>query len=159
MTVAVSIDALLQTDRMTTTTLDGLIGSNASRALASLATKMSTIATVRTGRSALETTSATLPVITIASQTDARMAEQVYDEIIYVRRVLIEYKCKALDDYQTTMDNALQQIRRQLMADAGDQWLGGYALALRETGATFYHPAESGSDAAIQVAVEFDYFD
>lgn len=144
-----------------TASMGALLGSNASRALSDLATKLGAVATVRTGRSALETTSATLPIITLISLRDARApaGEQVYEETLYTRQATIEYKCAAGDSYPTTLDDALQRIRRQLGADAGDQWLGGYALALRETGVTFFHPAEHGSDAAMQVAIEFDYVD
>ncbi len=126
-------------------------------ALADLETKLGTLATTRVGRAALETTSATLPVITLVSLRDARAAEQLYDTTIYTRQAVIEYKCAATAHYDETLDAALTAIRALLEADAGDEWLGGNALGLRETGATFYHPAGNGADAAIQVAIEFDY--
>lgn len=133
---------------------------SATLALADLETKLGTLATTRVGRAALETTSATLPVITLVSLRDTLAAEQLYDATaIYTRQAVIEYKCAATSTYHETLNTALTAIRALLGADAGDAWLGGNALGLRETGATFYHPAGNGADAAIQVAIEFDYIE
>lgn len=135
------------------------MSSNATLAMTALAAKLATVATVRQNRAALETTSATLPVITLISQSDARTAEQDYDSWMYTRRAVIEYKALASTAYQTSMDDALKAIRAVLVPDTGGAWLSGYAQDLRDTGATFYHPADNGSDCALQVNIEFDYLE
>lgn len=126
-------------------------------AMTALATALGAVATVRTGRSALETTSATLPVITIVSISDGRATEQDYDAWTYTRRAVIEYKVAATANYQTALDTALQAIRAVLVPAVDGTWLGGYAFALRDAGVTFLHPEPNGSDAALQVSIEIDY--
>ena len=67
------------------------MSNNATLAMRSLVTKLGTVATTVTGRSALETTSATLPVIAVRSLGDAPAADQVYDDATHTRRVGMEY--------------------------------------------------------------------
>jgi len=127
-------------------------------AMTALATALGAVATVRTGRTALETTSAPLPVITIASLTDARAAEQNYDAWTYTRSAVIEYKLAAAATYPAAMDAALKAIRAVLVqSSTTGQWLGGHALAVRETAVTFLHPEPNGTDAAVQVSIDIDY--
>ena len=135
------------------------MSSNATLAMSALATKLAAVATVRQNRAALETTSATLPIITLVSQSDTRAGEQDYDKWLYTRRAVIEYKIAATSIYQTSLDDALKAIRAALVPDTGGIWLSGYAQDLRDTGATFYHPADNGSDCALQVNIEFDYLE
>lgn len=125
-------------------------------ALANLATALGAVAPVRIDRAALETTSATLPVITLVSLSDAR-AEPDYATPIFTRRVAIEYKLAAGATYQPALNTALIGIRAALAPAANGQWLGGAAENVRETGASFLHPAEHGNDAAVQVTAEIDY--
>jgi hypothetical protein len=127
-------------------------------AFTALATALGAVATVRTGRPALETTSATLPAITLVSLNDARATEQNYDAWTYTRSAVIEYKLAAAATYPAAMDTALKNIRAVLVQSAGTgQWLGGHALAVRETAVTFLHPEPHGTDAALQVSIEIDY--
>ena len=131
--------------------------SNITLAIAALATALGAVATVRTGRAALETTSATLPVITLVSLSDGRATDQDYDAWTYTRRAVIEYKVAATATYPTTLDTALQAIRAVLVPAIDGTWLGGYALALRDAGVTFLHPEPNGTDAALQISIEIDY--
>jgi hypothetical protein len=125
--------------------------------MAALATALGTVATVRTGRAALETTSATLPIITLVSLSDARASEQDYDTWTYTRRAAIEYKLAAAAAYPATMDTALKAIRALLVPAATGLWLGGHARDVREAGVTFYHPEPHGTDAALQISIDIDY--
>jgi len=125
--------------------------------MAALATALGAVATVRIGRAALETTSAALPVITLASVGDGRASEQDYDTWTYTRRAIIEYKLAAAATYPATMDTALQAIRALLVPAATGLWLGGHARDLRETAANFFHPEPNGTDAALQISIEIDY--
>ncbi|MBK8184902.1 MAG: hypothetical protein IPK63_19255 [Candidatus Competibacteraceae bacterium] len=70
-------------------------------AIAALKVLLGTVATVRTGRDALETTSATLPVITLYSINDSRATVQEYDELIFTRQMIVEYKTAATATYDT----------------------------------------------------------
>jgi len=126
-------------------------------AMAALATALGAVATVRVGRAALETTSATLPIITLVSLSDARASDQDYDTWTYTRRAAIEYKLAATATYPATMDTALKAIRALLVPAATGLWLGGHARDLRETGVTFYHPEPHGTDAALQISIDIDY--
>jgi hypothetical protein len=131
--------------------------SKITSALAALATALGAVATVRTGRAALETTSATLPVITLVSLNDGRASDQDYDTWTYTRRAVIEYKVAAAAAYPATLDAALQAIRALLVPAATGAWLGGHARDLRDTGVTFLHPEPHGTDAALQISIEIDY--
>ena len=131
--------------------------SKITSALAALATALGAVATVRVGRAALETTSATLPVITLVSLNDGRAGEQDYDTWTYTRRAVIEYKVAAATTYPATLDAALKAIRALLGPAATGAWLGGHARDLRETGVTFLHPEPHGTDAALQISIEIDY--
>ena len=126
-------------------------------AMTALATALGAVATVRTGRAALETTSATLPVITLVSLNDGRAGDQDYDTWTYTRRAVIEYKVAAATTYPATMDTALKAIRALLVPAATGAWLGGHARDVRETGVTFYHPEPHGTDAALQISIDIDY--
>jgi hypothetical protein len=131
--------------------------SKITSAMAALATALGAVATVRVGRAALETTSATLPIITLVSLGDARASEQDYDTWTYTRRAAIEYKLAATGTYPATMDTALKAIRALLVPAATGLWLGGHARDVRETGVTFYHPEPHGTDAALQISIDIDY--
>jgi len=126
-------------------------------AIAALATALGAVATVRTGRAALETTSATLPVITLVSLNDGRAGDQDYDTWTYTRRAMIEYKIAATATYPTTLDTALKAIRALLVPASTGLWLGGHARDLRETAVSFFHPEPNGTDAALQISIEIDY--
>jgi hypothetical protein len=126
-------------------------------AMTALATTLGTVATVRTGRPALETTSATLPIITLVSISDGRASEQDYDTWTNTRRAVIEYKVAATATYPTTLDTALKAIRALLVPASTGLWLGGHARDLRETGVNFLHPEPNGTDAALQISIELDY--
>lgn len=126
-------------------------------ALSALATKLAAVAPVRTGRAALETTSATLPVLTLLSQTDLPAVEQMYGAPAYTRRLIAEYKCTADDQYPAQWNVALTALRAALAPDADGQWLGGHALDLRASSASFFHPADNGTDCYLQLGIEIDY--
>ncbi len=135
---------------------------SASAAIAALKVLLGTVATVRTGRDALETTSATLPVITLYSINDSRATVQEYDELIFTRQMIVEYKTAATATYDTALDTALAALRAVIQPDGGaapaGQWLGGNALRLEETGAQFLPPTPNSNEAVLQVTLEFDYY-
>lgn len=137
------------------------MSSNATLALRSLVTKLGRVAPVLTGRSALETTSAALPVIVVRSLGDSAGTDQVYDDPdSYTRRVGIEYlvDVSAISAYHETLDDALQAMRAVIIPETNGTWLGGYAVMLRQTGAFFVHPADNGGVAILQITLEFDYY-
>jgi hypothetical protein len=135
--------------------------STITQALSALATRLSAVTAVRTGWDALETTSATLPVITIRSLGDAPAEDQSYDGNSYTRRLGIEYLCSvnASADYQRTLDTALGDLRAAIVPDVDGQWLSGYALAVRPPTADFIHPADNGGIAVVQLILEIDYLE
>jgi len=136
------------------------MSSNATLAIRNLVTKLGTVGTVRTGRSALETTSADLPIMTVRSLGDALAAEQIYADRSYTRRVGIEavLDVSTTAAYHEALDDRLSAIRAVIIPDVTTAyWLGGYALDVRETGATMLHPADNSGLAVVQVALEFDY--
>lgn len=138
------------------------MSSNATLAIRNLVTKLGTVGTVRTGRSALETTSADLPVMTVRSLGDAPAAKQIYDDRSYTRRVGIEavLDVSTTAAYHEALDDRLSAIRAVIIPDVTTAyWLGGYALDVRETGATMLHPADNSGLAVVQVTLEFDYLD
>lgn len=125
-------------------------------ALSALKTKLATVATTYSDRAALETTSATLPVITMVSLGDALAGDQDYTPDLYTRRLVIEYKCTAATSYQSTLDTALVAIRALLVQSSG-AWLSGYAVDVRETGVTFFHPTDNSREAVFQLNLEIDW--
>ena len=133
--------------------------SDASLAMADLATKLGTVATVRVGLAATETTSATLPVITLWSTNDAPVEAAQGRGHEYTRTVVIEYKaaastfCDGLDTALTAIRNA---IKTELVSSIS---LSGYANQLRQTGARFFSPADNSDIAIVQVTLEFDYLE
>lgn len=135
--------------------------SDASLAMAALATALTAVAPVRTGRAALETTSATLPVITLWSTSDEPAAEQGYGAATqYTRTVVIEAKVFPTAAYHDALDTVLTGIRRALKPDLlNPDLLGGYATALRQTGARFFAPADNGAVALLQLTLEIDYLE
>lgn len=138
------------------------MSGNATLAIRSLVTKLATVGTVRTGRSALETTSADLPIITLRSLGDAPATEQVYDDASHTRRVGIEYLIDvgAVAAFHEVMDDALLAIRAVIIPDISTgAWLGGYALMVRHTGVQFIYPADNGGVAVLQITLEFDYLE
>lgn len=131
--------------------------SDASLAIADLATKLGTVATVRVGLAATETTSATLPVITLWSTNDAPVEAAQGRGHEYTRTVVIEYKAVA-STFGDGLDTALTAIRNALKIDlAGFSPLSGYANQLRQTGARFFVPADNSDIAIVQVTIEIDY--
>ena len=135
--------------------------SDATLAIAALKTALQSVATVLTGRAALETTSATLPVITIWSTSDQPAAEQGYGYALqYTRSVTIEYKATAGAGFHDDLDTALSAIRRALKNELTDgSPLSGYATALRQNTATFFAPADNSAIAVVQITLEFDYLE
>jgi hypothetical protein len=132
--------------------------SKITAAMAALKTALETVAAVRVGRAALETTSATLPIITVVSLNDGLAPDQDYDDPTYTRRAIVEYKLAATATYPAAMDTALQAIRAVLVQSAvNGQWLGGHAVNLRAGGVAFRDPEPNGADAAFQVNIEIDY--
>lgn len=126
-----------------------------------LAALLTPIAPVRTGRAALETTSATLPVITLWSTADAPAADQGYAAPAYTRTTILEYKSAATATYDADLDDVLRRIRQALKPAIGSPPLS-HALAIRETVVRFFAPdptQSSGDTAAMQVTFEIDYLE
>lgn len=135
------------------------MSSDASLAIADLATKLSAVAPVRTGLTATETTSATLPVITVFSTNDAPVNGVQGRGHEYTRTLVIEYKAAA-SSFGDGLDTALNLIRKALRLDlATSISLGGYANQLRQTGARFFITENNSDTAIIQVTLEFDYLE
>lgn len=133
--------------------------SDASLAIADLATKLASAGTVRTGLSATETTSATLPVITIWSINDEPVEANQGRGHEYTRTVVVEYKAAA-STFGDGLDTALTAIRRALGAELiSSISLSGYATRLRQTGARFFAPVDNSAIAVVQVTLEFDYLE
>ncbi len=131
---------------------------SAKAAIAALKVQLATVYTTLTGRTALETTSATLPVITIYSTGDARAADQDYSDLTFTRRLTIEAKVTATATYDSTLDDALAAIRAVIDQDAlTGAWWGGNALRVQETSAAFFAPAPNSNEAVLQINLEFDY--
>ncbi len=135
--------------------------SDATLAIANLAEKLRAIAPVRIGRPALETTSATyLPVITIWSVSDTVAADQGYGAaMLYTRSLTLEATITANNLYHETLDELLSGIRAAISQKAGQQILGGYATALRQSEARFFAPEPNGNAALLQLTIEFDYLE
>jgi hypothetical protein len=134
--------------------------------MADLAAQLATVASVRRGLAALETTSATLPVITIWSTGDEVVSpetgrpQRIFVPAEYTRRITLEYKMQATSAYDEALDTALSALRRVLsVAMISDPLLGGYATALRQSPTTFFHPANNGELAVIQIPLEIDYLE
>lgn len=131
---------------------------SAKAAIAALKTQLATVATVLAGRAALETTSATLPVITIYSTGDARATDQDYSDLTFTRRVTVETKIAATSAYDETLDDTLALIRAAIQPDTlTGEWWGGNALRVQETNAAFFAPAPNSNEAVLQISLEFDY--
>lgn len=135
--------------------------SDATLAIANLAEKLRAIAPVRIGRPALETTSATyLPVITIWSVSDSVAADQGYGSaMLYTRSIILEVTVTANNLYHETLDEVLAAIRAAIAQKVGQQVLGGYATALRQSDVRFFAPETNGSAALLQLTIEFDYLE
>ncbi len=135
--------------------------SDATAAITALALKLSAVASVRVGRAALETTSATMPVITLWSTQDQPAADQGYGYAMqFTRTVMLEYKSSAADGFNEDLDAALSAIRLALKNELMDgSPLSGYAIALRQNGANFFAPADNGDIAIVQMTLEFDYLE
>lgn len=133
--------------------------SDASLAMADLATKLASVATVRTGLTATETTSATLPVITLWSINDAPVDGNQGRGHEYTRTLVIEYKAVA-SSFGDGLDTALTAVRNALKTElVSSISLSGYANRLRQTGARFFVPADNSDIAIVQVTLEFDYLE
>jgi hypothetical protein len=131
---------------------------SAKDAIAALKAQLATVYTTRTGRTALETTSATLPVITLYSTGDTSAADQDYSDLTFTRRLTIEAKIAATATYDSTLDDALAAIRAVINPDAlTGEWWGGNALRVQETNAAFFAPAPNSNEAVLQINLEFDY--
>lgn len=131
---------------------------SAKAAIAALKAQLATVYTTRTGRAALETTSATLPVITVYSTGDSRAADQDYSDLTFTRRLTIEVKIAATATYDSVLDDALAAIRAVIDQDAlTGAWWGGNALRVQETNAAFFAPAPNSNEAVLQINLEFDY--
>lgn len=135
--------------------------SEASHALSALATALAVVAPVRTGRAALETTSATLPVITIWNTDDRPAADPgCWPAMQYTRTVVIEVKVAATETYPAVLDDALSGIRRALQTSPTDPTLlSGHATEIRQIHVRFFAPADNGDAAILQLTLEIDYLD
>jgi len=135
--------------------------SDASLAIAALETALAAVAPVRTGRAALETTSATLPVITLWSTNDHPVTDNSsYGPLLYTRTLVIEVKIAATESYHSDLDDALTGIRRALQTSPGNPFpLSGYAKILRQTGVRFFAPADNSETAVLQLTLEIDYLE
>lgn len=131
---------------------------SAKLAIAALKTRLATIQTTLTGRAALETTSAKLPVITLYSTGDSRASLQEYDDLVFTRTLMIELKIAASPIYDEQLDDGLLSIRSVIKQDVNGDWLGGNALRVQETNASFFPPALNSADCVLQVSIEFDYY-
>lgn len=130
----------------------------AKSAIAALKTQLETVYPVLRGRAALETTSATLPIITLYSTGDSRAADQDYSDLTFTRRLTIEVKITATSAYDDTLDDVLSAIRETIVPDSlTGEWWGGNALRVQETSATFFAPAPNSNEAVLQINLEFDY--
>jgi hypothetical protein len=86
-------------------------------AMTALATTLGTVATVRTGRAALETTSATLPVIALTPIRDERADNQEAAGSwfqTWERTVVIEGFVTGTAAWATALDDLLDRVRRAL---------------------------------------------
>lgn len=124
--------------------------------LADLATQLSAIAPVRMGQSALETTSAALPVITLWSTADQPVTDQVYCVPAYTRTAVIEAKVAATAAFGDALDTVLSAVRRVLQPQIG-QTASAKALEIRELNAQFYLPTVDSKIAVVQITLEIDY--
>lgn len=138
------------------------MSSDIALARAELAALLTTIAPVLTGRAALETTSATLPVITIWDISDSPAQQQGYATTQHTRQLTAEYKAVASADYDADLDEVLHDIRAALKPTLGESVLP-HATAIRETAVRFFAPAitEAGASsiAALQISFEIDYLE
>jgi hypothetical protein len=138
------------------------MSSNIALARAELAALLTPIAPVKTGRAALETTSATLPVITIWDISESPAQAQGFATPQYTRQVTAEYKATASAAYDADMDDVLHRIRAALKPTLGEPVLT-HATAIRETAVRFYAPAtnEAGASsiASLQISFEIDYLE
>ena len=132
--------------------------SDATLAIADLANKLAVVGEVRVGLAALETTSAELPVISIWSTEDRPAVDQNYCAPAYTRMVTVEVKILAEEAFGDALDGVLTAIRAALKPVLGQSPLQG-ALAVRETLARFFAPADNGQIAVVNVQFEFDYLE
>ncbi|HOX59647.1 MAG TPA: hypothetical protein PLC99_22425 [Verrucomicrobiota bacterium] len=136
--------------------------SDSALARAELVVRLTPIAPVRTGRAALETTSATLPVIVLWSTGDQPSPDQGYAAPLYTRQLSLEYKTTASAAYDDDLDAALSAIRAALKPALGASLLP-HAIALRETSARFFAPdiSDTGASriAVLQITFEIDYLE
>lgn len=135
--------------------------SDITLARAELASLLAQIAPVRTGRDALETTSATLPVIVLWSTGDTTNNQSGFTSPDHTRAITLEYKVKASAAHDDDLDTALSAIRSALAPSSALAALP-HATALRETSARFFAPdlSQGGSDIAVlQINLEIDYLE
>jgi len=131
---------------------------SAKAAIAALKVQLATVYTTLTGRTALETTSATLPVITIYSTGDTLATDQDYSDLTFTRRLTIEAKIAATATYDSALDDVLTAIRAVINQDTlTGEWWGGNALRVQETSAAFFAPSPNSNEAVLQINLEFDY--
>lgn len=136
--------------------------SDATLARNELADLLTQIAPVRTGLAALETTSATLPVMTLWSTAEPQPVERNGFASTHTRSMTLEYKTEATADYEADLNSALRAIRVRLNPPLGEPPLPS-VVDLRETGVRFLHPAitEQGASriAVLQMTLELDYLE
>lgn len=127
-----------------------------------LATLLSAIAPVRIGRAALETTSADLPVITLANTAETVSQDQEYgDDVICLRTVTAEYKVIASSSYDDDLSDVLSAVRAKMKSSDGNPVIP-HALSIKNTGARFIAPDFSRGGSAIaelQIVFEIEYLD
>lgn len=138
------------------------MSSDIALARAELAALLATVAPVLTGLVSLETTSATLPVITIFDIGDSPAQPQSYGVTQHTRQLTAEYKAVASADYDADMDEVLHTIRAALKPPIGKSVLP-HATAIRETAVRFFAPAitERGASSicSLQISFEIDYLE
>lgn len=134
--------------------------SDATTILAELKTALGTISsvTVRTDLAATETTSATLPVISVWSTDDRLASDHGYSARAYTRAAIVEAKVAATSTYAATLDTLLTAIRT-LISPSAQQRAFTKALAIREQAVRFFHPAPDSKIALVQITLEIDYLE
>mgnify|MGYP000947047307 FL=1 len=136
--------------------------SDATLARNELADLLTQVAPVRTGLAALETTSATLPIIAFWSIGEPQPIDRSGFASTHTRSMTLEYKTDATADYEADLNTALRAIRARLNPPLGESPLPS-VVDLRETGVRFFHPAisEQGVSriAVLQMTLELDYLE
>lgn len=115
------------------------------------------VADVRSERAALETTSAELPVMTVFTQSDDPVSDELPGRYRYTRSVIVELKIAASADYETQLDTYLAAIRKALYPKPRSMILGGYAHKITVGSARIVAPGPQDQTAILQLQISYDY--